>query len=341
MEGHDELGELAATFNRMIGIIKRNKEMESTLAQQEKMASLGVLSSGVAHEINNPLGVILGYAGYLEGKMDHADPNFRYIQDIRTRKQALQGDRPGPAQLRPHAAAGAGGDGPQRPAGADRRFRRQPHGPAPRLAGPRLRPELPRVIARPRPDAAGGDQPDPERRGRRWERGRRSRADRPVEGGRVDMTSSETRGPASRRKPGEDLRAVLHDEGPRHRAGARDHPPHRRAAPRRRSWWRARPGEGHHRDGAPADRTGGGVDGSQETHSGDRQRGRDLPDDRGSARSTTATWSRPTPSPARRWRNSGPARWDLVITDVKMPGMSGLEVLQKVKEQDPAESRSS
>ncbi len=42
-----------------------------------------MLSSGVAHEINNPLGVILGYAGYLEGKMDPADPNFRYIQDIR------------------------------------------------------------------------------------------------------------------------------------------------------------------------------------------------------------------------------------------------------------------
>jgi len=83
VRSHDELGELAATFNRMVGIIKRNKEMESTLAQQEKMASLGVLSSGVAHEINNPLGVILGYAGYLEGKMDPADPNFRYIQDIR------------------------------------------------------------------------------------------------------------------------------------------------------------------------------------------------------------------------------------------------------------------
>jgi two-component system NtrC family sensor kinase len=65
--------------------------MESTLAQQEKMASLGVLASGVAHEINNPLGVILGYAGHLEAKMDPADPNFRYIQDIRKESKRCKG----------------------------------------------------------------------------------------------------------------------------------------------------------------------------------------------------------------------------------------------------------
>ncbi len=83
VNGQDELAEMAGAFNRMTEMIRRNKEMESSLAQQGKMASLGVLSSGVAHEINNPLGVILGYAGYLEGKMPEDDPNYRYIHEIK------------------------------------------------------------------------------------------------------------------------------------------------------------------------------------------------------------------------------------------------------------------
>lgn len=83
VEGADELAEMAGAFNRMTEIIRRNREMESSLAQQGKMASLGVLSSGVAHEINNPLGVILGYAGYIEGKMSEDDPNYKYIHEIK------------------------------------------------------------------------------------------------------------------------------------------------------------------------------------------------------------------------------------------------------------------
>lgn len=83
VSGEDELAEMGSAFNRMADIIQRNKELESSLAQQGKMASLGVLSSGVAHEINNPLGVILGYAGYLESKMGEDDPNYQYIHEIK------------------------------------------------------------------------------------------------------------------------------------------------------------------------------------------------------------------------------------------------------------------
>lgn len=82
IDSKDELGDLADAFNRMSDILASNREMEANLASQGKMASIGVLSSGVAHEINNPLGVILGYAAYLEKKLPPDDPNLKYIQEI-------------------------------------------------------------------------------------------------------------------------------------------------------------------------------------------------------------------------------------------------------------------
>lgn len=83
VKSHDELGEMAMSFNRMTLMMRKNKELEATLAQQGKMASLGVLSSGVAHEINNPLGVILGYAAHLEKKIEKDNPNYTFISEIK------------------------------------------------------------------------------------------------------------------------------------------------------------------------------------------------------------------------------------------------------------------
>ncbi len=44
------------------------KEHQDRLVQSEKLAGIGRLAAGVAHEINNPLGVILGYTRLLRKK---------------------------------------------------------------------------------------------------------------------------------------------------------------------------------------------------------------------------------------------------------------------------------
>ncbi len=60
--GKDELGILAKSFNRMT---KSLAEAKLQLFQSDKMASLGRLAAGVAHEINNPLTGVLTYSSFL------------------------------------------------------------------------------------------------------------------------------------------------------------------------------------------------------------------------------------------------------------------------------------
>jgi two-component system NtrC family sensor kinase len=59
---HNELGELARAFNTMTA---RLSEDQRQLAQADKLASVGRLAAGVAHEINNPLTGVLTYASFL------------------------------------------------------------------------------------------------------------------------------------------------------------------------------------------------------------------------------------------------------------------------------------
>ncbi len=60
--GKDELGVLANSFNNMT---KKLNEMRLQLFQSEKLASIGQLAAGVAHEINNPLTGVLTYSSFL------------------------------------------------------------------------------------------------------------------------------------------------------------------------------------------------------------------------------------------------------------------------------------
>lgn len=55
---HDEIGQLYAAYNVMVDRLKEHAELERELLQSERMVALGRVASGVAHEINNPLGGI-------------------------------------------------------------------------------------------------------------------------------------------------------------------------------------------------------------------------------------------------------------------------------------------
>ncbi len=49
----------------LIKDIEQRRMMREQMAQADKLASIGELSAGIAHEINNPLGIILGYTQLL------------------------------------------------------------------------------------------------------------------------------------------------------------------------------------------------------------------------------------------------------------------------------------
>ncbi len=61
-EGNDELGRLGRSFNNMTAKLA---EARMQLFQSDKLASLGRLAAGVAHEINNPLTGVLTYSSFL------------------------------------------------------------------------------------------------------------------------------------------------------------------------------------------------------------------------------------------------------------------------------------
>ena len=102
--GTGEIGELASWFNRMIHELRQHRETlegtnrtleervrqrteelrqkEHALVQSEKLASLGLLAAGVAHELNNPLTSIVMNANLMIEEAGEGTPLYEDLKKI-------------------------------------------------------------------------------------------------------------------------------------------------------------------------------------------------------------------------------------------------------------------
>jgi signal transduction histidine kinase len=55
----DEIGHVTRKFRAMLADLKRKRELEEQVMASERLAAIGRLAAGIAHEINNPLGGML------------------------------------------------------------------------------------------------------------------------------------------------------------------------------------------------------------------------------------------------------------------------------------------
>jgi len=104
IRSHDELGELSGSFNNMISELKRSRDaieewtqtlehrvrertqelqqVQDQLIRAGKMAALGELAAGVAHEINNPLTGVLTFSSLMLKKVDENNPWKKDLENI-------------------------------------------------------------------------------------------------------------------------------------------------------------------------------------------------------------------------------------------------------------------
>jgi two-component system NtrC family sensor kinase len=90
VENENEIGQLATAFNQMVSrlaekqldlekTIKKLRDTQTELVNSEKLASVGRIAAGVAHEIGNPLASVLGHTEILHKRLKRKKINDKEV----------------------------------------------------------------------------------------------------------------------------------------------------------------------------------------------------------------------------------------------------------------------
>jgi signal transduction histidine kinase len=87
MPGKDELALLAEKFNEMVEKINTARQKEEQFFQEklqraDRLVTLGEVAAEIAHEVNNPAGIILTRAEFLKEEMKERMPSSGHLEDL-------------------------------------------------------------------------------------------------------------------------------------------------------------------------------------------------------------------------------------------------------------------
>lgn len=82
-EINGEIGKVADSINKMGNSLREKEILEERLARSEKLAALGQLVSGVAHEIRNPLGIMSATVQLMEKDFQEDEELKEYIKVLK------------------------------------------------------------------------------------------------------------------------------------------------------------------------------------------------------------------------------------------------------------------